>query len=178
MIDCRNVEIRDLLPDMLHNNLSAADRKRVNEHLATCAECTEELQLLRRVYASRPVANINATSVAKAIAPYRRRPFIALPPAMRIAASIAVVALGAASYSIANRAMLNGGSPAESLSVAGIDTAAPGVAARTSVDTAANIQSLDDQAFYDLISRIESLGSDIGDQPRRLVKSPVAGGNE
>ncbi len=56
MTECDNAEMRDLLPDLVHDALSAEARDRVQEHLASCDACRDELQLLRAVHAARPVA--------------------------------------------------------------------------------------------------------------------------
>ena len=47
MNDCLNAEIRDRLPDLLHDRLDAPARAGVLAHVATCADCREELELLR-----------------------------------------------------------------------------------------------------------------------------------
>jgi hypothetical protein len=47
--DCRNAEIRDQLPDLLHDRLNAGARAAVLAHVDGCAECREELELLRHV---------------------------------------------------------------------------------------------------------------------------------
>ena len=49
MNDCSNAEIRDQLPDLLHERLDTSARAAVMAHVATCIDCTEELQLLRDV---------------------------------------------------------------------------------------------------------------------------------
>ncbi len=47
MSDCSNAEIRDLLPDLLHDRLDARTRARVVAHVDGCADCRSELELLR-----------------------------------------------------------------------------------------------------------------------------------
>jgi hypothetical protein len=47
--DCQNATIRDQLPDLLHDRLSAADRAVVLAHLDGCGVCRDELELLGRV---------------------------------------------------------------------------------------------------------------------------------
>ena len=54
MTDCTNAEIRDLLPDYVHDQLSVTDLARVEQHVASCADCAEELALLQTVLAIRP----------------------------------------------------------------------------------------------------------------------------
>ncbi|MEO7363844.1 MAG: zf-HC2 domain-containing protein [Gemmatimonadaceae bacterium] len=55
MNDCSNAEIRDLLPDYVHDQLSVTDLARVQQHVVSCADCAEELELLQMVFALRPV---------------------------------------------------------------------------------------------------------------------------
>src|SRR5690349_15845135 len=47
MTECPNGDIRDLLPDLLHGRLGAAERADVEAHLRGCEECRDELELLR-----------------------------------------------------------------------------------------------------------------------------------
>ncbi len=47
MSDCPNAEIRDLLPELLHERLDAPTRARVLAHVSGCADCRSELELLR-----------------------------------------------------------------------------------------------------------------------------------
>ena len=51
MNDCLNAELRDRLPDLLHDRLSASVRAEVNAHVAACTDCREELELLRELNA-------------------------------------------------------------------------------------------------------------------------------
>ncbi|HEY9225546.1 MAG TPA: zf-HC2 domain-containing protein, partial [Gemmatimonadaceae bacterium] len=47
MNDCPDAEMRDRLPDLLHDRLSATERDAVTTHVAACVDCREELELLR-----------------------------------------------------------------------------------------------------------------------------------
>ncbi len=49
MRDCENGEIRDLLPEYLHDALEPVARARVEAHLASCDACAAELSLLRGI---------------------------------------------------------------------------------------------------------------------------------
>ncbi|MGV3708247.1 MAG: zf-HC2 domain-containing protein [Gemmatimonas sp.] len=66
MTDCSNAEIRDMLPDYLHEQLSVADHAEVQQHLVSCAECADELALLKTVLALRPA--VSAPNVADILA--------------------------------------------------------------------------------------------------------------
>jgi hypothetical protein len=49
MNDCSNAEIRDRLPDLLHERLSVSARTEVESHVGECVDCRDELELLRGV---------------------------------------------------------------------------------------------------------------------------------
>ncbi len=74
MTDCTNAEMRDLLPDLAAESLSAADISRVRAHVASCAVCAEELALIARVRALRaqPIAIDVGAIVAKLPKPVAR----------------------------------------------------------------------------------------------------------
>jgi hypothetical protein len=103
MIDCPNAEIRDRLPDLLHERLDASVRAAVMSHVADCSDCRIELELLQEAHVvlSSGLRAIDVSSVARVVvsrmakgsmAP-RRRSWTD----WRIAASIAVLAIGATS---------------------------------------------------------------------------------
>jgi anti-sigma factor RsiW len=52
MVDCPRDDIRDLLPDLVHDQLEPEARARVEQHLVDCAECAAELELLRALRAT------------------------------------------------------------------------------------------------------------------------------
>ena len=47
MSECKNLEVRDLLPALARGELKGSERVAVEEHLATCAACRAELELVR-----------------------------------------------------------------------------------------------------------------------------------
>ena len=49
MSECRNLEVRDLLPGLARGALKSSERAAVEEHLAMCAECRAELELVRHL---------------------------------------------------------------------------------------------------------------------------------
>lgn len=103
MSDCPNAEIRDRLPDLLHERLDARARAEALAHVDGCADCRAELELLREAFAilaEAPRVNVGAivralpssASVRRATAPVRSRRFD-----WRVAASIAALIVGGAS---------------------------------------------------------------------------------
>lgn len=107
MNDCPNAEIRDQLPDLLHDRLDPSARAVVTAHVATCVECHDELELLRGMHgmliARSPRIDI-ATVVAALPAPARRdvRPIRARRTwaDWRIAAALTFLVAGGSSVAL------------------------------------------------------------------------------
>jgi anti-sigma factor RsiW len=68
MVDCPRDDIRDLLPDLVHDQLEPEARVRVEQHLVDCAECAAELELLRALRATAFAApEVDADRIAAAV---------------------------------------------------------------------------------------------------------------
>lgn len=97
MNDCPNADVRDLLPDLINDRLDEATRRMVEAHLAHCADCRDELAVLRDVRATmRHTPAVDVAGIVAALPAYRapaRRSWVG----WRIAAAITVVAAGASS---------------------------------------------------------------------------------
>src|SRR5688572_11632992 len=105
MSECMEREIQEMLPDVLHGTIGPADRARIDAHLATCARCREELEVLRVVHGAAVFTpSIDVESIVRQLPPYG----IVVPsPAERhirtpvtrwlVAAGFALVAFGAGS---------------------------------------------------------------------------------
>jgi anti-sigma factor RsiW len=103
MIDCPNGDIRDLLPDYLHGRLGAAERARVEAHVATCEPCQDELALLRDLRATmQRVPSVDTGAIVAAIPPYRA-PIRHHWASWRAAAAIATIAIGGTSVALLSR---------------------------------------------------------------------------
>jgi anti-sigma factor RsiW len=135
MSDCQNVEVRDLLPELLHEALPAGRRALVEAHVADCADCAAELDVLRLVRATTSAlvtARLDVPGIVAALprpAVARRRPAPSRT-LWRIAAAVTFVALGGISLAVVRQYF--GGVPVidstgVSTSVAGV-TATPGPA--------------------------------------------------
>ena len=77
MTDCPNGDIRDQLPDYVHDRLNAADRARVAAHVASCPSCAVEIKLLdtaRRVLTAAAPSIDTARIVATLPSPPRAVP--------------------------------------------------------------------------------------------------------
>lgn len=126
MTDCPNGEMRDRLPDLLHDRLAPAERREVQAHLAGCADCRAELTLLGDVRASlRAVPAVNVAAIAAAIPAYR--PLLVLSSSRRswvgwrVAAAITILAVGGSSAVLLSRS--------SSVTPAAVVAAAPSAAA-------------------------------------------------
>jgi anti-sigma factor RsiW len=102
MTDCPNAEMRDRLPDLLHERLDASARAAVDAHVRNCADCTAELALLRqmRVSLSSGVVSVDTVVIARAV--IARTAAGSAPVARerrwsdwRLAAAVALLAVGA-----------------------------------------------------------------------------------
>lgn len=111
MNDCVNAEIRDQLPDLVHDRLAAAERAIVVAHVEGCVDCRDELQLLRDAQAmfARGVPHVDVAYVVGALpkAPAARaaRSVAARSSKRtwsdwRIAAAVTLLIAGGGSYAV------------------------------------------------------------------------------
>ena len=117
-IDCRDEELRDLLPAYAHGRLEPAEQLRVESHVARCAECAAELGIIRAARASLARAPmVDTARIVAALPPAPSRPGLrverggarpqrrgwwATPSgALRIAAGIGAIAVGGLGLKIA-----------------------------------------------------------------------------
>lgn len=108
MSDCTNIDIRELLPEFLHGKLGADARASVERHLSRCAECQAELELIAAARSMIKSGTGQAVDVASIVAALprpssvlrRQRRSIA-PGVWRVAATLALVAGGAAAVVLA-----------------------------------------------------------------------------
>jgi anti-sigma factor RsiW len=179
MNDCPNGEIRDQLPDYLHERLTEPTRAKVSAHAATCAACSAELALLRELHASMQV--VPTVDVGKIVAalpsPSRNRATLAARTSARgrwldwrVAASIALLAVGGGAAAI-----LSGVRGPETATEpgAGATIAAPQVAT-----TAAGVDSyLSEASTVELEALLDDLDSFDGlpeGEPEMAVPAPGA----
>ena len=103
MTDCPNGEVRDLLPDLLHDRLPSDTRREVEAHVRDCEDCRAELELLRAMRASlRRGPSVDVASIARAIPSYGapvRRAWVG----WRAAAAIMLLAAGGTSVAVMQR---------------------------------------------------------------------------
>jgi anti-sigma factor RsiW len=101
MTDCPNGDVRDLLPDYLHDRLESAARTSVERHLAGCAACRDELALLRDLRGTlRRAPRIDVAAVAAAVPAYRPAARKSWASGWRVAAAVTAIAVGGASIAL------------------------------------------------------------------------------
>ncbi|CAN5226744.1 hypothetical protein BH09GEM1_BH09GEM1_36340 [soil metagenome] len=134
MNDCPNADVRDQLPDLVHDRLTAAMRASVEAHVAACADCAAELALLRDLRAVRVTPTVDVASIVAALPAYRkpiRRSWVG----WRAAAAITAIVAGASSVAVLKRGVpsdVNVGARASTVAVAGaLPQDAPAEAPRT-----------------------------------------------
>lgn len=67
MNDCPNGDIRDLLPDLVHERLDAASVERVRTHITGCVDCTAEMALLARIRAEAESVRVPTVDVGRVV---------------------------------------------------------------------------------------------------------------
>lgn len=110
MNDCPNAEMRDLLPDLLHERLEVSMRAAVTAHVDTCEDCRAELQLLEGVHRmlTKQTPRVDVSYIVGAL-PLAAKPKLARPVQRRrwadwrIAAAVAALAVGGTSVAVLER---------------------------------------------------------------------------
>ena len=70
MSECFNSEMREQIPELAADTLEPAARAEMEAHVAGCAACREELELLRAVRAAQiPVPFMNVSQIVRALPP-------------------------------------------------------------------------------------------------------------
>jgi hypothetical protein len=108
MSDCSNGEVRDLLPDLMHDRLDAHTRARVVAHVDGCADCRSELELLRSLRGSldrgTPHVDVNrivaALPTPASVRPSQHRRAWRVLSDWRIAAAVTFIVAGGTSLAV------------------------------------------------------------------------------
>jgi hypothetical protein len=103
MNDCVNAEVRDQLPDLLHERLEPAVHAAVMTHVEGCADCRAELELLRGVHLmlGKATPSVDVGRIVEALP--RRRPARSRWMDWRIAAAAVLIVVGGASLTLIPR---------------------------------------------------------------------------
>ncbi len=165
MNDCPNAEIRDQLCDVVHRTMSDADCRRVEDHIATCADCTAEIALIRRAHAvlTRRAPSVDTATIVAAL-PKRRTQRVMSFSAWRVAASIAVIAVGAASLSLVRMEDR----------VDGASITAAGVAAdEHTLSLGGRLSALEDEDLEQLLAEMDDFDGATLVEPRAVLPVPA-----
>lgn len=169
MNDCPNAEMRDQLCDVVHRTLSDADCRRVEEHIATCPDCAAEIELLRRARAvlSRTAPAVSTSAIVAALPRPQRARAMSFAN-WRVAASIAVIALGAASLSLVRvQNARNDGAP---------DSVGTMVAANIDTHTlsfSGRLSALQDEDLEQLLADIDEFDGATPVEPSTVLPVPT-----
>jgi anti-sigma factor RsiW len=168
MNDCSNAEIRDLLCDAVHGTLAGDARHRVDAHVASCADCSAELALLHRARAvlARSTPRVDVARIASAIPPRRARSRALSFSTWRVAATIAVMAVGAASLSLARR-------QAENASGAGTGESAVASADAHTLSFSGRLSTLDDADLEQLLADLDAFDGGTSAEPAAVLPVPA-----
>jgi anti-sigma factor RsiW len=187
MSDCLKIEMREQLPELLHDRLGASARAALEAHLATCGDCAAELEVLRGVRAAvqgRPIPRIDVSKVVAALP--RPRVVTRSKVSMkfwRVAAVLAVVAVGGTSIYTARTVIgpATGDTVAvtaapDSPTVAASDTPATAVqpvSGNAPGLTASGVTSLADEDLEALIGALDALEAAPAVDPEASVVTRV-----
>ena len=203
MSECANVEVREMLPDLLHGALQGEVRDGVERHVAECSDCEAELALLasaRRAMAALPVSAVSVASIVRALPRHAVRPAVqptvrrrAPTMAFRLAAAVSFISLGGVSVAVA-RSYFGAGETIGAESVVSLRTdsvisVAPGTGAGVvpgasgttrTVSMLAGISDLGDADLASLFGELETLEAAPAAEPDpnpggRVVAGPVTG---
>lgn len=110
MTDCPNAEMRDRLPDLLHERLETSVRAAVMAHIEQCDDCRAEVTLLReaRIVLLPEMRAVDVVAISRVViektrtsarVSAKRSPWTD----WRIAASVALLVVGAGSIALVRR---------------------------------------------------------------------------
>lgn len=189
MRDCPDGEMRDLLPLLATSRLSHAVRARVEAHVAGCAACARELELLRAVGRAFDVAPLDAARIAQALPGRRRsagvRPFHS-QPLWRIAASLTLMIAGTAGVMVVRQraarapvvqvAMGDTGvatSPNGARGVSGASAAGGTDVAQGQLGFGVSLSDLTDAQLETLLGSLDGIEANVSPDPERMSKPIV-----
>lgn len=165
MGDCINTEIRDALPDLIHEKLDPSERARVDAHVAACSDCSAEVALLRRAAAVLALGapRMDAGRIAAALprathAPREAQPTFGRPRLYQLAAAVVLVVLGAGLV----RMTIQSGRDSDRVVAARVTAPATGIA------MVGGIESLTNDDLATLVAGVESLEAVPATEPEPL----------
>lgn len=180
MIDCPNDEMRDRLPDLVHDQLSAAARAEVAAHVAACAACAAEVALLRQLcWTLRAAPAVDVPRIVAALPSPRRHvagTARSAKPAWarfnwRIAAAVAALAVGGGSAAVWSRMGQQSGARNETPIPSQTDAGVQRVAANN-VSIDADLGEASTAELEALLRDLDSFDGLPAGEPEPMVPSP------
>jgi hypothetical protein len=172
MNDCPNADIRDQLPDLLHDRLDASVRAAVMAHVDACVDCRAELDVLRGIHATlvaqTPRVDINRVLQAlptRVLQPVRAAPRRRIWSDWRIAAAVTVLAVGSGSFAVLRQSAIPTSADTAFVSPSATDSSpspetrpgASGIARPGSSSPQSTVAAADDQNGLATTSRLTDL---------------------
>ena len=143
MRDCENGDMRDLLPDWVHDRLDAARTQSVAAHVAGCAECADEVVLLRNLAASLAARapSVNVDAIVAALPRPRARSSVRWFERTQWRAAAALLLMTGVSVAVFDRA----------------PSAGPDLVVASAIDFAGGVSDLSDRDLTTLLGEIDQL---------------------
>lgn len=145
--DCQEIEIREVLPELVHGMLPEGWREQVRQHVESCDDCAAELAIIRAVLDSAATPQVNVARIAAAIPAYRRKSFGSRRVLMELAAACLIGAVGISAFAIHNS---GSGVAGQHSAVSATVTGEPGLAL-------VNTSDLSDAGLAQLTSELDNL---------------------
>ncbi len=189
MSECGSTEIRDLLPEYLHQRLRAPERATIDAHLTECEECRLELATLTAVSEAmrQRVPVLDTAAIVRALpSPQRRR--AARPWILQLAAALSFISIGGVSLVMARAFYERGGAVViqdSTRSDSTVDPVAPGTTpvltvapGRQGLTVGGGVADLGAEELELLLGALESLEAVPSAEPDELFSQeiPRAGG--
>jgi hypothetical protein len=167
MRDCSSGEVRDRLPELMHNRLSGETLVVVRAHVADCADCRAELALLEQLRSAVAPPRLDSARIVASLPRYRAVPAWrrALHSAQLRAAAAVVLLVGG--YAVVKRSgdAPAGSAPAAQAQAAGTNELAIG-------DSFTDLTDSDLAAMVEEIGKLEA----VTPEPTDEMLLPLSGG--
>lgn len=156
MRDCPNVEMRERLPELMHGVLRANVAAEVRAHVAQCADCRAELELLERVRTVLVAPAVDTSRVVPKLPRYRQPSVwtrVVRSPQLRAAAAVLLMVGG---FVAVRQTRDRGALPDTTVAV----SIATGAAELSIGDTFQDLTDADLSAMLDEIAKLEPVTPD------------------
>jgi hypothetical protein len=173
MNDCQNVAVREVLPEFVHGALAASDRDRVQAHVDACEDCASELLIIRSLYESAPVVQLDIAKIAAAIPPYRRKSSGMRRVYMELAAACLIGAIGISALVVHDSRSRAGDQQASVQSASSI--ASTGAASAGSGLALVNTSELSDASLAALTQDLDNLQAMPTEDPESVTPGALQG---